>query len=426
MTPLNSAAEASELVLLRSKVLELETRLERVRLEKKLATAGYNKMSDRDRLRLFIDSNIVAVHRADIFGHVTEANDAAIELVGYSREELFTGKVLWMDFTLQEDLHHDQRAIEQLKLNGRSGWYQKEYIHKNGTHVPVLMQVTAINENATDCLSVIIDLTEDVKIERQLRESEAQFRMLAEAVPHIVWMCDPSGRIIYANQRWFDFTGMTRADDADGKSWMTVLHPDDRRACMEAAEQAFHSDTDFNMEIRYRAANGSYRWHLVRAQTIIDPKTSRKLWFGTSTDIDDKKRATEEIKESEMRFRMLADAIPQIVFTANADGEIDYFNERWFEYTGLSLAQSQNDGWQLLIHPDDLPNYMIQWRQALASGDSHEIEFRLRRAVGIKTPKNKVYRWHLGRAVALRGTDGSVIKWFATWTEIEDQRDFRQ
>lgn len=214
---------------------------------------------------------------------------------------------------------------------------------------------------------------------------------------------------------------MSREDD-DGRTWMTVLHPDDRRHCMEEADLAYRNDTDFNMEIRYRAADGSYRWHLVRAQTIQDPKTGKKLWFGTSTDIDDKKRAVDEIKESEMRFRMLADAIPQIVFTADASGEIDFFNDRWFEYTGLSLAQSQNDGWQLLIHPDDLPKYMEEWRKALLTGDSHEMEFRLRRAVGVKTAKNKAYRWHLGRAVALRGTDGRVIKWFATWTEIEDQR----
>jgi PAS domain S-box-containing protein len=110
------------------------------------------------------------------------------------------------------------------------------------------------------------------------------------------------------------------------------------------------------------------------------------------------------------------------VFTANAAGEIDFFNDRWFEFTGLTLAQSQNDGWQLLIHPDDLDKYMTEWNKALETGDSHEIEFRLRRAVGIKSMKNHVYRSHLARAVALRGTDGEVIKWFATWTEIEGQR----
>jgi PAS domain S-box-containing protein len=421
MTLGNTSAKSNHLLLLRSKILELEAHLERAKIEKKMAN-GHLEFSDSDRLRLFIDSNIVAMHRADIYGHITEANEATVKLLGYSKEELFSGDVKWTDFTPPELLHLDREAIVQLRENGSTGFYQKEYIRGDGSRVPVLVQVTAIDEQGTDCVTLVFDLTENEKIEKNLRESESQFRLLAEAIPQIVWMCDPSGKILYANQRWFDFTGMPHPDD-DGRSWLSVLHPDDRRQCLEEAERAYHTDTDFNMEIRYRAANGSYRWHLVRAQTIRDPKTGKKMWFGTSTDIDDKKRASEEIKESETRFRMLADAIPQIVFTANADGAIDFFNDRWFEYTGLSIEQSQDNGWQLLLHPDDLPKYLHEWQKALETGDSYEMEFRLRRAIGVKTAKNKTYRWHLGRAVALRDADGSVSKWFATWTEIEGQRN---
>lgn len=422
MTPsdTSTSARSSELLLLRSKILELETRLEQARLEKKLANSGFKDFTDMDRLRRFVDSNIVAIHRADIYGNITEANDATVKLLGYTKEQLYSGEVKWTDFTPPEFLHMDDTAIDQLRLKGRTPFYRKEYIRGDGSRVSVLVQVTAINREATDCFTVVFDLTEKDKLERQLSESASQFRLLAEAIPHIVWMCDASGKIAYANQRWFDFTGLS--PDEHERKWLSVLHPDDRRLCLEEAERAFRTDTEFNMEIRYRAANGSYVWHLVRAQTIDDPRTGEKIWFGTSTDIDDKKRAAEEIKESELRFRMLANAIPQIVFTANADGEIDFFNDRWFEYTGLSLAQSQNNGWQLLIHPEDLDKYMSEWDKALQTGDSHEIEFRLRRAVGVKTAKNQAYRSHLARAVALRGTDGEVIKWFATWTEIEGQR----
>lgn len=417
MTASDTSARSSELLLLRSKILELETRVERAKLQRKLKSTGFKDFTDLDRLRRFVDSNIVAIHRADIYGNITEANDATVKLLGYSKDELYSGRVKWTDFTPPEYLHMDDKAIVQLRTTGRTPFYRKEYIRSDGTRIPALVQVTAINSEATDCFTVVFDLTEMEKLERQLRESENQFRLLAEAIPHIVWMCDPSGKIAYANQRWFDFTGLSTEDHE--RKWLSVLHPDDRRRCLEEAERAFRTDTTFNMEIRYRAANGSYVWHLVRAQTITDPRTGEKIWFGTSTDIDDKKRAAEEIKESEMRYRMLADAIPQIVFTADAAGEIDFFNDRWFEYTGLSLAQSQNNGWQLLIHPDDLDKYMAEWNRSLATGDSHEIEFRLRRAVGVKTMKNHAYRSHLARAVALRGTDGEVIKWFATWTEIE-------
>ncbi|MBS1956147.1 MAG: PAS domain-containing protein [Cyanobacteria bacterium SZAS-4] len=420
MTIRDTSSKSSELLLLRAKIHELETRVEQAKLEKKLASGGYKEFSDKERLRRYIDSNIVAIHRADIYGNITEANDATVKLLGYPKEDLYSGKVKWTHFTPPEFLHMDKAAIEQLRETGRTPFFRKEYIRSDGSRVPVLVQVTAVNREATDCFTIVFDLTESDKLERQLQESEKQFRALAEAIPHIVWMCDPTGKIAYANKRWFDFTGLS-PNDHEGR-WLSVLHPDDRKLCLQEAERAFRTNTDFNMEIRYRAANGTYVWHLVRAHIIDDPKNGEKIWFGTSTDIDDKKRASDEIKESEMRFRMLADAIPQIVFTANPNGEIDFFNDRWFEFTGLSLAQSQNNGWQLLIHPDDLPRYMNEWQKALDTGDSHEIEFRLRRAVGVKTVKNHAYRSHLARAVALRGTNGSVIKWFATWTEIEGHK----
>jgi PAS domain S-box-containing protein len=155
---------------------------------------------------------------------------------------------------------------------------------------------------------------------------------------------------------------------------------------------------------------------------MTDLHSQEIRWFGTCTDIEHQMQNEATIRKSESKFRTLADAIPQIVWTANPDGQIDFFNHRWFEYTGLTLEQSQREGWQLLIHPDDLDKYMREWRKALMTGDTYEMEFRLKRAVGLGNSKGNPYRWHLGRAVALRGSDGGVVKWFATWTEIEAQK----
>lgn len=394
----------------------MEELLAQAKLKKQRRENG--KLSNTDRLKMLIDTNIVPVHRADIYGNIKEANDATCKLLGYTREEMYSGLVKWTDFTVPEHLERDAVAIEQLREHGRTSFYQKDYIRKDGTRVPVLILVTALDNQGIECLTLLIDQTEKRKLEEQLRASEGQLRLLAEAIPQIVWMCYPSGRIIYANQRWYDFTGLERQED-DGRIWLSVLHPDDRKKCLEEAQRAFDTDTQFNMEMRYRAADGSYRWHLVTALTIQDSKSGKKLWFGTSTDIDDRKRIAEELKESETRLKILADAIPQIVFSAKPDGQLDFFNARWFEYTGLSEEQSQNGAWQLLIHPEYLSSYMSEWKNALETGDSYEMEFRLRRAVGLSS---KAYRWHLGRAVALRHTDGTILKWFATWTEIEDQR----
>src|SRR4051812_26583792 len=110
MTTSDTSAKSRELLLLRSKIHELETRVEQAKLEKKLASGGLKEFSDKERLRRYIDSNIVAIHRADIYGNITEANDATVKLLGYSKEDLYSGKVKWTQFTPPEYLHMDDEA----------------------------------------------------------------------------------------------------------------------------------------------------------------------------------------------------------------------------------------------------------------------------------------------------------------------------
>ena len=118
----------------------------------------------------------------------------------------------------------------------------------------------------------------------------------------------------------------------------------------------------------------------------------------------------------ERHFAVLAEAIPQIVWTANPDGWIDYFNQNWSDFTGMSLEEAQGWGWQPAVHPNDLQVCLERWNEALRSGESFEIEYRFKRA------SDGTYRWHLGRALPLRDKSGQVVKWFGTCTDIHDQK----
>ncbi|MBP0620999.1 PAS domain-containing hybrid sensor histidine kinase/response regulator [Cupriavidus consociatus] len=122
------------------------------------------------------------------------------------------------------------------------------------------------------------------------------------------------------------------------------------------------------------------------------------------------------IREGEQHFRLLADGIPHIVLTAEPDGWIDYCNQRWTTYTGLTLEQTQSGAWETVIHPDDLQGTSDNWRSSIASGCEYEIEFRLRRA------SDGAYRYHLARGAPFKDPDGQAVKWFATCTDIEDQK----
>ena len=118
---------------------------------------------------------------------------------------------------------------------------------------------------------------------------ERRFRLLAEAIPQIVWATQPDGNCDYQNRRWVDYSGMT-AEESAGTGWADAVHPDDRSRQEPAWSEAFKRGEGFEFEYRLRRADGVYRWFLARAEPICDDEGNVVRWFGTSTDIDDRKR----------------------------------------------------------------------------------------------------------------------------------------
>jgi PAS domain S-box-containing protein len=117
-------------------------------------------------------------------------------------------------------------------------------------------------------------------------------------------------------------------------------------------------------------------------------------------------RATESVQSAD-RYRFLADTKPQIVWTSKPDGNIDYYNKRWFDYTGMTIEQAKGWGWKHVIHPDDLQGCVERWTKAFTAAADYEVEYRFKRAI------DGAYRWHLGRAFPLRSLDGEIIQWVA-------------
>ena len=395
-------------------------RMNTIKANDKASVAFLQSIDCEKNLRKFIDSNLVPILRCKLNGEMIEANEAAAKLFGYPMEELNPGTLNAADFTPPDYVWLDDIAAEQLKTMGRALPWEKEVLRKDGTRASVFVAGLTVTPGPDpELFAFLIDTSRQKAIEADLKASETQFKMLAEAIPQLVWICDEVGRTTYVNKRFYDEIGLDPKDD-DGYKWLKSIVPADRRKLMSKAMHAAKLDQPFETRVRYITKASGPRWHIVRALPMKD-KNQRLQWFGTSTDIDHQVKLQERILKRETYFRTLANAIPQIVWTADGAGEIDFFNHRWFEYTGLTLAESQNDGWQFLIHPDDRKAYLQVWKNALATGDSYEIEFRLRRAHAAAQPAGEPYRWHLGRAVALRNKEGRILKWFATWTEIESQ-----
>jgi PAS domain S-box-containing protein len=126
-------------------------------------------------------------------------------------------------------------------------------------------------------------------------------------------------------------------------------------------------------------------------------------------------RGVAALRESEAKFRTIADAMPQMVWSTLPDGYHDYYNEQWYSYTGVPPGSTHGDGWNAIFHPDDSERAWAAWRASLASGKTYEIQYRLRHHSG-------VYRWVLGRALPVRDDSGAIIRWMGTCTDIDDQK----
>ena len=124
---------------------------------------------------------------------------------------------------------------------------------------------------------------------------------------------------------------------------------------------------------------------------------------------------TEQLMISREHFKFMADTIPVIVWRANARGEYNYFNRLWYEYTGLTFEESKGDGWQTVIHPNDLEKTVKEWELSVATGTEYKSEDR-------KRSKNGVYRWHLVNALPFKDREGNILQWFGVCTDIEDQK----
>ena len=148
-------------------------------------------------------------------------------------------------------------------------------------------------------------------------------------------------------------------------------------------------------------------------QATKGKKRREKKGKGFGKDITERVRAERARQESEEAFHALAELVPQLVWMCTPDGLNVYFNQRWVDYSGMSLEESYGRGWNTPFHPDDKQPAWQAWNHAVETGDTYNIECRLRRADGI-------YRWFLTRGVPLRDSTGNVVKWFGTCTDIDD------
>ena len=250
-------------------------------------------------------------------------------------------------------------------------------------------------------------------------KTEDEFHFLADFIPQLVWITDPTGFHTYFNQRWIDYTGYTLADSVGPDMWNNLLHPDDQARARQVWGHSLATGDPYEIEYRFRSRAGGYRWFLGQALPRRDATGSIVTWFGTCTDIHDQKLATETLIERESEFSTLADNMAQLSWMARPDGYIYWYNKQWYDYTGTNLAEMQGWGWDKVHHPDYVASVVAAVNQKWATGQAWELTFPLR-------GKDGEYRWFLTRAVPVRDTQGAVLRWLGTNTDVTEMRQLQE
>ncbi len=249
-------------------------------------------------------------------------------------------------------------------------------------------------------------------------ETPDDFRRLADDVPLFVWTQTPDGTVDWANRAWYDYVRLPAAIATTAAGWARVVHPDDIEAVLSAFRHAVATRTKYEIEHRVKPADGdegSYRWFLARSVPRFDAVGDLVGWVGTGVDLHDAKLLAARDAES---FRVIADAVPQMMWSALPDGWLDWYNERWYDYTGQTPEEAAGWGWQAVHHPEDLPEVMRAWPGSITSGEPFEMEFRLRGADG-------QFRWFLTRATPARDAAGRIVRWYGSNTDIDAERRSR-
>src|SRR4029077_15721054 len=248
--------------------------------------------------------------------------------------------------------------------------------------------------------------------EDSVRRAESEIRDVIDAIPAMVWIAAPDGKGTFINRAWTEYLGLS-LEEILGFDWPRTVYPDDVDRYLAAWRLSLAGGQPLEQEVRYRRADGEYRWFLSRALPVRNKRGEIVEWYGIAADIEDRKRAQEAERRRESE---LIEAIPAMAWSASPDSSCTYVNKNWTEYTGLSLEETVGSGWLRAVHQQDAEQHLSSWQKSVATGQPFQNEVRFRRAA------DGQYRWFTVRGVPLLDEQGRILKWYGIAVDVEDRK----
>ncbi|WP_192799885.1 sensor histidine kinase [Brucella anthropi] len=272
-------------------------------------------------------------------------------------------------------------------------------------------------------LVVASETTERMRALKALERSQQRMELALDAGGIVgTWDLDVRSNRVTTSGSFAALFGVSQEESRRGvrvDMLSTSVHPQDRDRVFEGLRAAIMSGSDYRCHYRAVTSKGDTRWFIVSGRPVCDDRGRIVQFAGVVIDTTEQSEMAAALEQSNLRFDLLAESIPQIIWSADADGRHDYFNGRWTEFTGIAPENIQPTTWQELVHPDDRDRVAETWQECLKTGKTYDIDYRFRYHDGS-------YRWLWVVALPLRNADGEIIRWYGTSSDIDAPKQLEE
>ena len=368
-------------------------------------------------LRAFIDSVLAIAWSALPDGSLDFINQRFRDYTGLSSHQL-TGWE-WKAVVHRDDILQLETWWQDVRQTQKAGTTEKRLRRFDGTYRWFQVAAAPVHDEQANLVrwcGINTDIDDLKCSEQKFRREAADLRTITDAIRQAVVVLAPDGTPLYANQVALEITGLTMAE-VDNNGFLTrAFHPDDVDRVRAERQERLLRGAPFELEMRALMTNGQYRWYLNQYNPLKDERGRIIRWYVTGTDIDDRKRSEQNLRESEGNLRTITDAIRQSIVVLAPDGTMLYANRVVRELTGLTIREVNDQTFLTRVfHPDDLDRVLAERQEGFLRGTPFELEARV-------LIKSGQYRWWLLQYNPLKDESGQIIRWYGTGTDIDDRK----
>jgi PAS domain S-box-containing protein len=381
--------------------------------------ALHNLQESEERFRTIFNDAPTGMALTSTAGRFIFVNNALCDFLGYGRNELSAKNLLAI--TYPDDKGETLKQLKQLEEGELPNTrIEQRYVHKNGQLLWGDVRRSLIRDSQTGkpryIVSQIVDITERKRIEQELRRREAELKEAQRLAQVGSWTWERAGDGIRWSDEMYRIHGLDPHLPPPSYNELSRLFTVESWELLKTAiEEAWETGKLPNADLELIRPDGSRRWISARGEAERDARGGKVRLRGTAQDITDRKRMEQSLRETEERFRTIADSAPVLIWMSGPDTLRTYFNRRWLDFTGRRLERELKDGWIQGVHPHDLVSFLESYTKSFDEHVPFTITYRVKRHDG-------EYRWLIDSGTPRFNPDGSFAGYIGSCIDETDRR----